>query len=208
MTALQPLFGLMGLVYGDSGIFVRRQEYERIGGFRPFALFEELDLVCRLRRRGRVVRVPATVVASSRRFERGRSFTLTFAGWVVLQRAVLAGRSPEHIGPPLRCRPGQVRRPSDTHRLGPHQGGLGLDDEPAPPARHPPADTPQAPSRPPTRRQFGDDGSPAASPPPRPCPSRPAPVPGWRIPCGSFSGCTSYTSRRASPTFSRSPLRP
>ena len=97
LTALQPLFGLMGLVYGDSGIFVRREEYERVGGFRPFPLFEDLDLVRRLRRRGRVVRVPATVIASSRRFGPGRSFTLAFARWVVLQLLYWLGVSPNTL---------------------------------------------------------------------------------------------------------------
>ena len=85
LSGLQPLFTLMGLVYGDSGIFVCREEYERVGGFRPFPLFEDLDLVRRLRRIGRLIRVPATVIASSRRFTQGRSFTLLFARWVVLQ---------------------------------------------------------------------------------------------------------------------------
>jgi rSAM/selenodomain-associated transferase 2 len=94
LSGLQPLFTLMGLVYGDSGIFVRREEYERVGGFRPFPLFEDLDLVRRLRRRGRVVRVPATVIASSRRFAQGRSFTLLFARWVVLQLLYWLGVPP------------------------------------------------------------------------------------------------------------------
>ena len=97
LTALQPLFGLMGLVYGDSGIFVRRREYERIGGFRPFPLFEDLDLVRRLRLRGRVVRVPATLVTSSRRFEGGRSFTLAFVRWVALQGLYCLGVPPNTL---------------------------------------------------------------------------------------------------------------
>jgi glycosyltransferase involved in cell wall biosynthesis len=97
LSGLQPLFTLMGLVYGDSGIFVRREEYERVGGFRPFPLFEDLDLVRRLRRRGRVVRVPATVIASSRRFAQGRSFTLLFARWVVLQLLYWLGVPPNTL---------------------------------------------------------------------------------------------------------------
>jgi hypothetical protein len=85
LTALQPLFNLMGLVYGDAGIFVRRSEYGRVGGFRPYPLFEDLDFFRRLRRRGRLVRVAAAVTASSRRFGPARSFTLLFARWLALQ---------------------------------------------------------------------------------------------------------------------------
>jgi rSAM/selenodomain-associated transferase 2 len=104
MTALQPLFAWLGLVYGDSAIFVRRQEYERVGGFKPFPLFEDLDFVRRLQRRGRMVRLAADVVTSSRRFE-GRNFPLTFARWVGLQLLYWLGVSPHAlIGlyPPVR----------------------------------------------------------------------------------------------------------
>lgn len=84
LTWLYPQLRRLGLLYGDSGIFVRRDVYEAIGGFAPLELFEDLDLVRRLRRRGRVVTLPLTVVTSSRRFER-RSFAFVFARWTVLQ---------------------------------------------------------------------------------------------------------------------------
>src|SRR5579872_7983 len=77
LTFLQPFFSWLGLVYGDSAIFVRRADYERARGFRPWPLFEDLDLVQRLRRRGRMVRLPVTVVTSARRFAK-RSFVFTF----------------------------------------------------------------------------------------------------------------------------------
>jgi rSAM/selenodomain-associated transferase 2 len=95
-TALQPLFNALGLVYGDAAIFVRRDAYERVGGFRPYPLFEDLDLVRRLRRLGRLVRVPAEVVASSRRFE-GRSYALTLTQWVGLQLLFWLGMSPDRL---------------------------------------------------------------------------------------------------------------
>ncbi len=96
LTCLYPVFGWMGLVYGDSAIFVRRRDYEQVGGFKPYPLFEDLDLVRRLRRRGRLVRVPATVLTSSRRFEK-RSFALTFARWVWLQLLYWLGASPDWL---------------------------------------------------------------------------------------------------------------
>lgn len=34
-----------GLYYGDSGIFVRRAVYDRLGGMRPIALMEDYDFV-------------------------------------------------------------------------------------------------------------------------------------------------------------------
>ena len=45
LTAIYPLLRILGLSYGDSGIFLRREVYFQIGGFGPLALFEDLDLL-------------------------------------------------------------------------------------------------------------------------------------------------------------------
>jgi len=97
LTWLYPRLRLLGLCYGDSAIFVRRDAYERAGGFQPFPIFEDLDLVRALRRQGRVVHLPAEVVTSSRRFE-GRSFTRTFARWSFMQALYWLGVHPETLG--------------------------------------------------------------------------------------------------------------
>jgi rSAM/selenodomain-associated transferase 2 len=96
LTGLYPHLGRFGLCYGDSAFFVRRRDYEAVGGFRPFPLFEDLELVRRLRERGRFVQVLSTVVASSRRFE-GRSFLVTFAKWVALQLLFWVGVHPRTL---------------------------------------------------------------------------------------------------------------
>src|SRR5574341_1075702 len=54
LTWLYRLLRRLGLCYGDSAIFVRRETYERVGGFKPFPIFEDLDLVRRLRKHGRM----------------------------------------------------------------------------------------------------------------------------------------------------------
>jgi rSAM/selenodomain-associated transferase 2 len=97
LTWIYPRLRWLGLCYGDSGIFVRREAYQRAGGFRPYPIFEDLDLLRRLGRLGRLARLPAAVVTSSRRFE-GRSFTLTFAWWTVLQVLYWAGVPPRMLG--------------------------------------------------------------------------------------------------------------
>ena len=93
LTWLYPKLGQLGLCYGDSGIFVRASSYKKIGGFNPFPIFEDLDLVRRLKQEGRMNHLPVAVVTSSRRFE-GRSFALTFARWSILQTLYLLGMSP------------------------------------------------------------------------------------------------------------------
>ena len=97
LTRIYARLYLLGLCYGDSGLFVRREVYERAGGFQPFPLFEDLDLLCRLRRAGQVVRLPAVLETSSRRFE-NRSFVLMFSKWTLLQVLYWMGVHPRVLG--------------------------------------------------------------------------------------------------------------
>ena len=116
LTWLYPRLRLLGLCYGDSGIFVRREAYRRVGGFRPFPIFEDLDLVRRLQKKGRVVYLPDVVTTSSRRFE-GRSFALTFARWAFLQALYWLGVPPRALGrlyAPVRGAGGKSRRGDDA----------------------------------------------------------------------------------------------
>lgn len=96
-TILYTLAQCFGLRYGDSGYFVKREAYERSGGFRPVPLFEDLDLLRRLGRYGRFVRTSGWVITSSRRFE-GRSAVLTLARWTLLQLLYWAGVPPPLLG--------------------------------------------------------------------------------------------------------------
>jgi rSAM/selenodomain-associated transferase 2 len=93
LTWLYPHLGRFGLCYGDSAFFVRRTDYERVGGFPPVPLFEDLELLRRLTRRGCFRRLPAVAVTSSRRFA-GRSFLLTFLRWSALQLLYWLGVPP------------------------------------------------------------------------------------------------------------------
>jgi rSAM/selenodomain-associated transferase 2 len=93
LTAIYPLLRALNLCYGDSGIFVRRSAYDATGGFRPFALFEDLDLLKRLRRMGRFVHLQCRIITSSRRFEQ-RNFALIWMHWTALQVLYWGGVSP------------------------------------------------------------------------------------------------------------------
>ena len=61
---------LFGLPYGDQGLFVRRDVFERLGGYRDLPLMEDIDLVRRLRRAGRLWHDDLPVSTSPRRWER------------------------------------------------------------------------------------------------------------------------------------------
>ncbi|HEX8235177.1 MAG TPA: TIGR04283 family arsenosugar biosynthesis glycosyltransferase [Abditibacteriaceae bacterium] len=79
-----------GVYYGDSGIWVRRDVYEKLAGYPVWPLFEDYDFVRRLERfagrnKNRTVCLPLPLVASARRFQRGASrVLLTWAGFQIL----------------------------------------------------------------------------------------------------------------------------
>jgi rSAM/selenodomain-associated transferase 2 len=56
--------------FGDQAIVARRTFYENLGGFPPWPLFEDVELLRRARRVTRVWSFPAYVTTSARRFRR------------------------------------------------------------------------------------------------------------------------------------------
>ncbi len=56
--------------YGDQGLFLLRSTYLRIGGYRDMPLFEDVEIMQRLRRAGRVVKLSDPMLTSARRFLR------------------------------------------------------------------------------------------------------------------------------------------
>lgn len=95
LTQIYPWLRGLGLVYGDSAIFVRRSVFAALGGYQAMPLFEDCDLYRRLRQHGRFVRLREYATTSSRRFE-GR-FLPTFLGWAALQILYWLGVSPQRL---------------------------------------------------------------------------------------------------------------
>jgi len=58
------------LPYGDQAVFVRREVFRRLGGYRDYPIMEDLEFARRLRREGRIVRVRGAVEVSGRRWEK------------------------------------------------------------------------------------------------------------------------------------------
>jgi rSAM/selenodomain-associated transferase 2 len=60
---------IFALPYGDQGLFVRREAFEALTGYADLPIMEDVDLVRRLRSRGRLFRSPLPAVTSARRWE-------------------------------------------------------------------------------------------------------------------------------------------
>jgi rSAM/selenodomain-associated transferase 2 len=79
---------------GDQAIFVRRDVFEALGGFASLPLMEDIELMRRLKRRGRVVALRETVTTSARRWERHGVWRTVLLMWA-LRLAYYAGVSPD-----------------------------------------------------------------------------------------------------------------
>jgi rSAM/selenodomain-associated transferase 2 len=88
-----------GIATGDQALFVRREIFQRLGGFPDLPLMEDVELSRRLKREGRLASLPIKVVTSYRRWEQGgplrtilRMWTLRTLYWLGIDPRVLAAR--------------------------------------------------------------------------------------------------------------------
>jgi hypothetical protein len=74
----------IGLPYGDQAIFLRRALFFELGGFPEVPLLEDLLLMQRVRRHGRVALLPGPLHVSARRWERYGVLRQTLRNWTLL----------------------------------------------------------------------------------------------------------------------------
>jgi rSAM/selenodomain-associated transferase 2 len=90
----------LGIYYGDSGIFVRRDVFDKLGGFREWPLFEDYDFARRLERYARqhgchTEYSPLPLLVSARRLQHRPWRTVML--WAFLQLLFFAGVSPYRL---------------------------------------------------------------------------------------------------------------
>jgi len=86
----------LDLAYGDQALFVRRDVFDAIGGYREWPLMEDVEFVRRLRQSGKLFHSPQPVLTSARRWERD-GWWLRSAKNVMLQALFFAGMPPERL---------------------------------------------------------------------------------------------------------------
>ena len=95
---------LTGIVYGDQGLFVRRDDFRRLGGFSDARFMEDVFISQRLRRQGRIIVLPQRIFVSPRRWQKTGVVRQTLRNWTLTALA-LAGASPDQLAryyPPVR----------------------------------------------------------------------------------------------------------
>jgi hypothetical protein len=72
-----------GLVYGDQGLFLRRDRFRHVGGFPQLRLMEDVFISKELRRFGRIVVAPKRIFVSPRRWRNQGIIRQTLRNWTL-----------------------------------------------------------------------------------------------------------------------------
>ena len=87
---------LTGLMYGDQGLFLERWRFERLGGFPPLRLMEDVFLSKRLGREGRAAVADKRIFVSPRRWRRQGVVRQTLRNWTLTALAA-GGVHPDRL---------------------------------------------------------------------------------------------------------------
>jgi rSAM/selenodomain-associated transferase 2 len=88
----------VGIFYGDAGIFVRREVFQQMGGFKAYPIMEDYELGRRLfGRGGRMAMLLEPIFVSDRRWRKAGLSRTVFV-WVVIQTAFSLGYPAERLG--------------------------------------------------------------------------------------------------------------
>ena len=89
---------LTGILTGDQGIFVTRQLFDAVGGFRSLALMEDIDLSTRLKQVMKPVFADGVLGTSSRRWETSGTIRTIIRMWL-LRMAFYFGVPAHYLAP-------------------------------------------------------------------------------------------------------------
>jgi rSAM/selenodomain-associated transferase 2 len=87
---------LTGIAYGDQGLFLRADDFRRLGGFPPLRFMEDVFFSRTLRSVGRVVVDAHRIFVSPRRWRKVGIMRQTLTNWTLTGLA-LAGISPDRL---------------------------------------------------------------------------------------------------------------
>jgi hypothetical protein len=87
---------LTGLVYGDQGLFLRRELFARLGGFPALRFMEDLFFSRQLRCHGRIVVARQRIFVSPRRWQHAGLVRQTVRNWVLTALAA-GGVHPDRL---------------------------------------------------------------------------------------------------------------
>ena len=75
---------LLQLPYGDQGIFLRKDLFEQLGGFKPISIMEDFEFIRRAGKMGKIVTCKQSVITSGRRWQKFGIFRTTLINQLIV----------------------------------------------------------------------------------------------------------------------------
>ena len=70
--------------YGDQCIFIKKDYFEKIGGYKNIAIMEDIELMKRIKRTGdKICIIPNYIKTSSRRWEKEGIISCALRNWMI-----------------------------------------------------------------------------------------------------------------------------
>ena len=85
------------IIYGDAGIFCRREVFIQLNGFKNLAIMEDYEFARRLWRTGRMALLTEPIWVSDRRWRKAGLVRTLFI-WIVIQALFTLGFPPQKLG--------------------------------------------------------------------------------------------------------------
>lgn len=95
LTKFLKRWRYQGRYYGHSGIFIRKEVFQALGGFRPYDVLEDYDLARRMENYGPTLYLPETIIASARKFQ-SRPLKAAFI-WLIIHSLFMFGGHPNRL---------------------------------------------------------------------------------------------------------------
>jgi rSAM/selenodomain-associated transferase 2 len=74
---------LLGLPFGDQGIFTKRELFYASGGFSNIPIMEDVDFIKRIKRRGKIHILNEVIYTSPRRWQKEGAIYCTLRNWLI-----------------------------------------------------------------------------------------------------------------------------
>ncbi|HBH60511.1 MAG TPA: glycosyltransferase [Nitrospiraceae bacterium] len=87
---------ISGIPYGDQGIFVKRELFEKVNGFKNIPLMEDIDFGRRLKREGKIAIIRPKIKTCARAWERDGALKTTLRNWAYVTLFFM-GYSPQKL---------------------------------------------------------------------------------------------------------------
>jgi len=82
--------------YGDQGLFIRKSLFESVGGFSDILIMEDFEFIRRIKKKGKIITLPVSVITSGRRWLSLGLLKTTIINQIVIA-AYFMGVSPARI---------------------------------------------------------------------------------------------------------------